>query len=102
MDLDDINKNAKDGLHTAAMAGSWMSIVNGFGGMRLVDGTLVFNPALPKQWESYRFKIVNQGAILDILVDGEGVQYTLLEGETLTVKHKDQGLTLAWNEPVRV
>lgn len=41
MDLDDINHNAKDGLHMAAMAGSWMSIVNGFGGMRLAQGNWV-------------------------------------------------------------
>lgn len=102
MDLNDINKNAKDGLHTAAMAGSWMSIVNGFGGMRLIDGALVFNPVLPKQWESYRFRIVNRGALLEILVDGGGVQYTLLEGESLTVRHKEESLTLAWNEPVGI
>ncbi|GIP21162.1 glycoside hydrolase family 65 protein [Paenibacillus sp. J22TS3] len=101
MDLDDINKNVKDGLHTAAMAGSWMSIVNGFGGMRLVDGTLAFNPVLPEQWKSYRFRIVNQGALIDIFVDGDGVQYTLIEGETLTIKHKGQSLTLVRNEPVR-
>jgi beta-phosphoglucomutase len=102
MDLDDINRNAKDGLHTAAMSGSWMSIVNGFGGMRLHDGVLCFNPQLPAQWDSYRFKIVSRGHLVDIYVGREEVVYTLLEGNGLTIKHKGQSLELSPEEPVRV
>jgi alpha,alpha-trehalose phosphorylase len=30
LDLDDYNRNAWQGLHTACMAGSWMGVVNGF------------------------------------------------------------------------
>ncbi|NQX46335.1 beta-phosphoglucomutase [Paenibacillus tritici] len=100
MDLDDINRNAKDGLHMAAMAGSWMSIVNGFGGMRLVQGELSFAPVLPEQWESYHFKITLRGQLLDIFVDREAAVYTLLEGEGLTIRHKGQPLRLLPQEPV--
>ncbi|WP_410512774.1 beta-phosphoglucomutase [Paenibacillus sp. BR2-3] len=102
MDLDDINRNAKDGLHTAAMSGSWMSIVNGFGGMRLNDGVLGFKPALPAQWDSYRFKIVSLGQLVDIFVSREEVVYTLLEGDGLMIKHKGHPLTLTLQEPVRI
>ncbi|WP_379130278.1 beta-phosphoglucomutase [Paenibacillus sp. sgz500958] len=102
MDLDDINRNAKDGLHTAAMSGSWMSIVNGFGGMRLADGVLCFNPALPEQWESYRFKIMNRGQLVDIFVSKDEVEYTLLEGDGLTIRHKGHELLLPPRKPVKV
>ncbi|RUT46816.1 glycoside hydrolase family 65 protein [Paenibacillus anaericanus] len=102
MDLEDINRNAKDGLHMAAMAGSWMSIVNGFGGMRLYDGVLCFSPALPRQWESYRFKILNRGQLVDVFVDGQGAVYTLLEGDGLEIKHRDHPLLLSPQAPVRV
>ncbi|MEK4519590.1 beta-phosphoglucomutase [Paenibacillus sp. FSL H8-0122] len=102
MDLDDINYNAKDGLHMAAMAGSWMSIVNGFGGMRLYDGELSFDPALPEQWESYRFKVTVGGQLLDVFVDREAVLYTLLEGTGLGIRHKKQPLRLLPQEPVRI
>lgn len=101
MDLDDINRNAKDGLHTAAMAGSWMSIVYGFAGMRLVDGMLEFAPALPGQWDSYRFRIMNQGRLLEVLVDAEGTGYGLLEGEPLQIRHKGEELTLEAGKTVR-
>ncbi|OKP83131.1 beta-phosphoglucomutase [Paenibacillus sp. P32E] len=102
MDLDDINRNAKDGLHMAAMAGSWMSIVNGFGGMRQYDGVLCFHPALPEQWQSYRFKITSRGQLLDVYVDREAAVYTLLEGEGLTIRHLEQTLQLSPREPVTV
>ena len=48
MDLDDVNGNVRDGVHTAAMAGTWISIVYGFAGMRDHDGALSFNPKLPR------------------------------------------------------
>lgn len=102
MDLDDINRNAKDGLHMAAMAGSWMSIVNGFGGLRLYEGQLSFDPALPEQWESYRFKITVRGQLLDIFVDRETAVYTLLSGTGLEIRHKDQLLRLLPQEPVKI
>lgn len=105
MDLDDVNRNAKDGLHTAAMAGSWMSIVNGFGGMRAYDGVLSFDPKLPAQWDSYRFKVMNHGQRVDIFVDQEGVVYTLLESDStegLEIRHKGDTLNLLPGEPVRM
>lgn len=100
MDLDDVNRNAKDGLHMAAMAGSWMSIVNGFGGMRLYEGRLCFNPSLPEQWSSYRFKITVHGRLIDIFVDREAVRYTLLEGDSLEIRHRELTVQLTPQQPV--
>lgn len=102
MDLDDINCNVKDGLHTAAMAGSWMSIVNGFGGMRLHGGLIFFNPTLPSQWDSYRFKIAVNGRLLDIFVNRETVVYTLLEGEEMEIIHRGNLVQLSATGPVRI
>ncbi|WP_082651307.1 beta-phosphoglucomutase [Paenibacillus etheri] len=100
MDLDDINRNVKDGLHTAAMAGSWLSIVNGFGGMRLCGGMLSFNPTLPAQWDSYRFKITSGGQLVDIYVDDKVVIYTLLTGEVIEILHKGSLVQLSAKKPV--
>lgn len=79
-----------------------MSIVNGFGGMRLAQGELSFAPVLPEQWESYRFKVTVGGKLLDIFVEREAVVYTLLEGTTLEIRHKKQPLRLLPQEPVRI
>lgn len=101
MDLDDVNGNAKDGLHTAAMAGSWMAIVNGFGGMRLNGGELRFRPVLPPQWESCRFKVMHLGQLLEVFFDREQVVYTLLEGEGLKIRNDGECLAIRPGEPVR-
>jgi len=57
LDLDDYNKEVEEGLHITSMAGTWMSVVEGFGGMRIVDDKLSFIPQIPKQWSMYSFKI---------------------------------------------
>lgn len=88
MDLDDINGNAKDGLHTAAMAGSWMAIVNGFGGLRNADGRLSFHPKLPAHWDGCRFRIAYRGRLLEIRMKPSGTEYALLEGEAMAFLHQ--------------
>ncbi|KIL35068.1 hypothetical protein SD71_15545 [Cohnella kolymensis] len=87
MDLDDINGNVEDGLHTASMAGSWLSIVNGFGGMRDYEGKLHFKPLLPKHWDSYQFKISYRERLIDIHVSPDNVTYRLLRGAPLEILH---------------
>src|SRR5690606_14760903 len=51
LDLDDYNNDTEDGCHITSMAGTWMSIVKGFGGMRVRDGELHFDPFIPDQWK---------------------------------------------------
>lgn len=57
LDLDDYNNDTEDGLHITSMAGTWMSVVKGFGGMRVKDDMLSFSPSLPEQWQSFSFRV---------------------------------------------
>lgn len=57
LDLDDYNNDTEDGLHITSMAGTWMSVVKGFGGMRVKDNMLSFRPFLPEQWQSFSFRV---------------------------------------------
>ena len=68
LDLDDYNKEAHEGLHITSMAGTWMSIVEGFGGMRIKEGILSFQPAIPESWKSYSFKVMYRKNILNVRV----------------------------------
>lgn len=69
LDLDDYNQEVHEGLHITSMAGTWMSIVEGFGGMRVKNNLLHFTPQIPKQWKSYSFKVNFRGKILKVIVD---------------------------------
>lgn len=94
MDLDNCNGNTGDGIHTANMAGTWMCITYGFGGMRVYDGTLCFSPFLLQGWENYSFNITFRGSHIKVYVDGTSAVYTLVDGEPITLKHKGESIVL--------
>lgn len=85
LDLDNYNNDTEDGLHITSMAGSWMSIVHGFGGLKITYDHLCLAPFLPKEWDQYSFRIVYRGRVLNVSV-GEKLTITLEEGDTLSVK----------------
>lgn len=74
LDLDDYNNDTRDGLHITSMAGTWMSIVKGFAGMRVKNGELKFNPFIPDQWESFSFKIRFNGQVKLVKVTKEKLE----------------------------
>jgi len=86
LDIDNLHHNTKDGIHTACMGGSWMSIVFGFAGMRVVNGQLNFHPHLPKKWKSLQFKIKFKNRILQCLLTPDGIQIKVEKGDPLTIK----------------
>ena len=81
LDLDDYNKEVEEGCHITSMAGTWMSIVEGFGGMRVKENTLHFSPKIPKEWKGYSFKINFRNQILKVSV-GLGTTTFALEGDS--------------------
>ena len=74
LDLDDYNKEAHEGLHITSMAGTWMSVVLGFGGMRIREGLPCFRPIIPASWKSYSFKIFFRGQMLNVKAEHGNVQ----------------------------
>ena len=77
LDLDDYNHEVEEGLHITSMAGTWMSIVEGFGGMRILNNTLSFSPKIPKQWKSYSFKVNFRNQIITVNVSQNGLLLSL-------------------------
>ncbi|HET6486149.1 MAG TPA: beta-phosphoglucomutase [Spirochaetia bacterium] len=98
MDLDDVNGNVSDGVHTAAMAGTWFSVIRGFAGMRDYDARLSFAPRLPRSWNSLRFRLRFQSRLLEVTLTSREATYHLLEGEPLSILHEGRELRL---EPER-
>jgi alpha,alpha-trehalose phosphorylase len=94
LDLDDTHGNTHYGVHTAAMAGTWMGVAYGFAGMRVTDGLLRFAPTLPARWTHYQFKIHLRGALLQVRVDAQKVEYALLKGAAIAFTHAGVPVTL--------
>ncbi len=85
LDLDDYNKEVEEGCHITSMAGTWMSIVEGFGGMRVKNDTLYFEPRLPKEWDGFSFKINFRNQIVKVRVALTETIFELEGNEELTV-----------------
>ncbi|GAB6098621.1 glycosyl hydrolase family 65 protein [Halanaerocella petrolearia] len=98
MDLDNYHDNSQHGVHTAAMAGTWMGVVNGFAGMRIYEGELNFNPYLPEKWDSYKFNVNFKGRRLEVEVTPGQVTYKLASGEELEFCHQDEVVNLAQDQ----
>jgi maltose phosphorylase len=103
LDLDDYNNEVDDGLHITSMAGTWLSIVEGFGGMRIIDNKIRINPQIPENWCSYSFharfrgvlfeaKITKDALSINNLSDGKlnleisGKEYQVKGSEKITLK----------------
>lgn len=85
LDLDDYNREVHEGLHITSMAGTWLSVVEGFGGMRVIDDTLHFRPRLPAHWKKLTFKIIFRQSVLEAEFTPEEVHLRKLSGDPLTV-----------------
>lgn len=86
LDLDDYNNDTEDGCHITSMAGTWMSVVKGFGGMRVRNGNLSFSPFIPDQWTSYSFKVKFRGRVIEVKVTKSNTNIRVLSGEPLDIR----------------
>jgi maltose phosphorylase len=102
LDLDDYNHEVHEGLHITSMAGTWMSIVEGFGGMRVKNNHLEFTPRIPNQWDTYSFKINFRDQILKVNVTKNETYFELDGTKELTIKVNEKFVTIHPNGLVKV
>jgi alpha,alpha-trehalose phosphorylase len=101
MDLHDLERNTRDGVHIASLAGAWIAAVGGFGGMRDHDGQLTFAPRLPSRLERLAFRLRFRGRRLKVDLNNTHAVYTLLDGIPLDVEHHGEKITISSDEPVQ-
>jgi maltose phosphorylase len=74
LDLNDYNNDTEDGLHITSMAGTWLSVIKGFGGVRIKNTELEINPHLPAQWKSLTFRMGTKSGLKEISINHEGYE----------------------------
>jgi len=103
MDLADVGGNVKDGCHIASMGGTWMMLTYGLGGLRDNDGILSFWPRrAPEDNAILRFPLTYRGQMLEVEIGLDKVEYTLREGESLTIRHETEEIQLTRENSVIV
>ena len=86
MDINDFKNNTAGGVHSACLGGCWMTVVNGFAGLRDYPQGLELNPVLPKAWSRYSFPLAYKGSRIRVTVDKNGAAYQLLSGAPVTLR----------------
>ena len=100
MDLDDLEHNTRDGLHIAALAGSWIALIAGFAGMRDINGELCFAPRLPEALTRLAFTVTMRGRRLAVDITAPTATYTLQSGQPIGITHHGQQITVATEAPI--
>lgn len=88
LDLLDLQRNTREGIHGANTGGVWQTVIFGFAGVSIdEEGNLCIRPNLPKEWNQITFRIHYLCAWLEIVIDGKNqVNVKILEGERVPIK----------------
>ncbi len=97
LDLDDYNNDTEDGLHITSMAGTWMSVVKGFGGMRIKNTKLYLKPTLPDSWKSLAFRVGLKDNLLEIEIKKDKIKICNISEKTIEISLYDSDLLIKGN-----
>ncbi|HEY4007724.1 MAG TPA: glycosyl hydrolase family 65 protein [Pseudonocardia sp.] len=94
-DLENLHDNTGGGLHMANLAGVWLGLVAGFGGMRDHAGELTFAPRLPPGWRRLRFGMTWHSQQLRVTITREEASYDVLDGDRpMRLRHHGEEFTV--------
>ncbi len=99
MDLHDLENNTRDGVHMASLAGTWLALVCGFGGMRRIEGRLSFAPRLPDGLTGLEFTVLTRGRPVRVRVSRAEARYELAKGDPVTITHHGDPVELKVDAP---
>ncbi|MER7888853.1 glycosyl hydrolase family 65 protein [Micromonospora sp. NPDC094482] len=102
-DLADLGDKTADGLHLASLAGSWLALVQGFGGLRDDRGALSFDPRLPRRIHRLAFHLRWHGHRLRVTLTPDEARYELPDGgpeATVELWHHGEQVRVAGGAPV--
>lgn len=102
LDLDDYNNEVSEGCHITSMAGTWMTIVQGFGGMRTFNNSLSFNPQIPSQWQSYSFTINYRDCVLKVYKSHTECVFTNESDAPITIEVAGEKLEVLPNALIKI
>ena len=99
IDLDDTERNVRDGLHLGALAGAWTAAVGGLGGFRCRPGILAFAPRLPPAISRLAFSVCIRGQSVRAEITSGTATYLLANGPPVQVSHHGDLVTLIAGQP---
>ena len=101
VDLRDVQGDTAEGLHLAAVAGAWLALVQGLGGMRDDQPELELAPRLPTGLSRTAYHLTWRGTLLRVETTREGTTVSARRGEgPVTVRIDGHQLQVDVDAPV--
>ena len=100
MDLNDLEHNVRDGVHMGSLAGAWLAVVAGLGGMRHHGDVLSFAPRLPPGIQRLTFRLTFLDRLIKVTVNPSRATYSLVRGKPLSFEHYGKEIRLGVRSPV--
>ena len=86
LDLDNFNRNTREGLHVTSIAMAWANIVYGFAGLRSDGEGLCFAPRMPDRWKKLEFSVVYRGQVIRIRMEKGETAFRLESGDAMAIR----------------
>ncbi len=102
LDLDDYNNEVAEGCHITSMAGSWLAIAQGFGGMWVKDGQLSFAPTIIPEWQAYTFKTRFRTNKLTVKITAKQVLITNHDQQEISLLVYGKSYTIAATSNIEI
>lgn len=102
LDLCNTHNNTADGAHIASTGGVWKCLVHGFAGFIEHGDCIEFRPNLPQALPAAQFNLRRQGCVLDVRLDHNGLDLTVLAGHEVTLLVGQELQTLGLGETRRI
>ncbi|WP_262283447.1 glycoside hydrolase family 65 protein [Micromonospora sp. MA102] len=102
-DLEDLGDKTADGLHLASLAGAWLVVAQGFGGLRDDRGVLSFEPRLPRRITRLAFHLRWHGHRLRVTLTPDTARYELPDAgpaDAVELWHHGERLRVTGAAPV--
>ncbi|WP_081608593.1 glycoside hydrolase family 65 protein [Crystallibacter crystallopoietes] len=95
VDLRDLQQDSQEGLHLASLAGAWLALACGLGGLQTEGGKLQLAPRLPARLERIAFRLQWRGHRLGVETTPAGTTMRLLDTGTSGTAADEAELTLS-------
>lgn len=102
LDLDNTHGNTKDGIHTANMGGTWMSIVYGFAGLRIKEDCIALIPKLPKNWNMLKFSFLYKGSPITVNIQEHKIEISVQSNSHINLKINGNLYSITNNEKIQI
>jgi maltose phosphorylase len=86
IDLNNYNNDTEHGLHVTSMCGSWLSIIKGFLGLKILNNCIILNPFIPKKWISVSVRLSVLNRVLDLEINKYSININLISGSSIKIR----------------